>query len=97
MISHRPIIGVSHAPGNRETATASQTLCLRDLIEATFARAGLTPIVSYSSNDLALHVALAEQGVGTALAASFGSSVRSADGVIRLALEPPIPYYKRLI
>jgi len=39
-------------------------------------------------------------GVGKrrdALAAGFDSSVRSADGVIRLALEPPIPYDKRLI
>ena len=97
VISHRPIIGVSHSPGNRETATAGQTLRLRDLIEATFARAGLTPTVSYSSNDPALHIALAEQGAGTALAARFHSSVRSANGVIRLALEPPIPYDKHLI
>ncbi len=97
MISHRPIIGVSHPPGNRETATAGQTLRLRDLTETTFARAGLTLTVSYSSNDPALHVALAEQGAGTALAARFGSSVRSADGLIRLALEPPIPYGKRPI
>jgi len=35
--------------------------------------------------------------VGTALAAGSDSSVRSADGVVRLALEPPIPYDKRLI
>ena len=97
VISHRPIIGVSHPPGNRETATPGQTLRPRDLTETTFAQAGLTLTVSYSSNDPALHVALAEQGAGTALAAGFDSPVRSADGLIRLALEPPIPSGKRPI
>ena len=97
VISHRPIIGVSHPPGNRETATAGQTRRLRDLIETTSTRAGLTLTVSYPSNDPALHIALAKQGVATALAARFDSSVRSTDGVIRLAPEPPIPYGKRLI
>ena len=45
----------------------------------------------------ALHIGLAKQGVATALAARFDSSVRITNGVIRLALEPPIPYDKRLI
>jgi hypothetical protein len=47
VISHRPIIGASHSPGNQETATAGQTLRLPDLIQATFAPAGLTLTVSY--------------------------------------------------
>jgi hypothetical protein len=97
VISHRPIIGVSHPPGNRKAATAGQTLPLPDLTEATFAQAGLTLTVPCSGNDPALHVALAEQGAGTALAARFDSSARSADGLIRLALELPIPYGKRQI
>lgn len=70
---------------------------LRDLIEDAFARAGLTLNVSYSSNDPALHVALAKQGVGVALAAGSDPSVRNAPGITLLPLDPPIPYDKRLI
>jgi DNA-binding transcriptional LysR family regulator len=70
---------------------------LRDLIEAAFGRAGLPLTVAYSSTDPALHVALARQGVGTALAAGSDPSVRNAAGIICLPLDPPIPYDKRLI
>jgi DNA-binding transcriptional LysR family regulator len=70
---------------------------LRDLIEAAFLRAGLTLTVAYESNDPALHVALAKQGIGTALAAGSDPSVQNADGVTCLPLDPPIPYDKRLI
>lgn len=70
---------------------------LRELIDAAFAQAGLALNVSYSSNDPALHVALAKQGVGVALAAGSDPSVRRADGITCLPLDPPIPYDKRLI
>jgi DNA-binding transcriptional LysR family regulator len=70
---------------------------LRDLIETAFRRAGLTLTVAYSSDDPALHVALARQGVGIALAAGSDPSVRNASGITCLPLDPPIPYDKRLI
>jgi DNA-binding transcriptional LysR family regulator len=77
--------------------TYCQDSGLRDLIEAAFLRAGLTLTVAYSSNDPALHVALAQQGVGTALAAGSDPSVRNASGIACLPLDPPIPYDKLLI
>jgi DNA-binding transcriptional LysR family regulator len=75
----------------------SDEVFLRDLIEAAFRRAGLTLTVAYASNDPSLHVALAKQGVGTALAAGSDPSVRNAVGVTCLPLDPPIPYDKLLI
>jgi DNA-binding transcriptional LysR family regulator len=77
--------------------TYSQDSGLRDLIETAFRRAGLTLTVAYSSDDPALHVALARQGVGIALAAGSDPSVRNASGITCLPLDPPIPYDKRLI
>lgn len=85
LVSSRPLI------------TYSQDSGLRDLIEAAFRRAGLTLTVAYASNDPSLHVALAKQGVGTALAAGSDPSVRNAVGVTCLPLDPPIPYDKLLI
>jgi DNA-binding transcriptional LysR family regulator len=83
--------------GSQPLISYSQDTGLRDLIEAAFRRAGLTLTVAYSSNDPALHVALAKQGVGTALAAGSDPSVRNASGITCLPLDPPIPYDKRLI
>ena len=77
--------------------TYSQDSGLRDLIETAFLSAGLTLTVAYSSNDPALHIALAKQGVGTALAAGSDPSVRNATGITCLPLDPPIPYDKSLI
>jgi DNA-binding transcriptional LysR family regulator len=85
LVSSRPVI--TYCPDSG----------LRDLIEAAFARAGLKLTVSHESNDPALHVALAKQGVGIALSAGFDSSVRNAAGITRLPLDPPIPYDKRLV
>ena len=85
LVSSRPLITYSRDSG------------LRDLIEAAFTRAGLALTVAHSSDDPALHVALAQQGVGTALAAGSDPSVRNATGITCLPLNPPIPYDKRLI
>jgi DNA-binding transcriptional LysR family regulator len=85
LVSSRPLI------------TYAQDSGLRDVIEAAFRRAGLTLTVAYSTNDPALHVALAKQGVGAALAAGSDPSVRNATGITCLPLDPPIRYDKRLI
>jgi DNA-binding transcriptional LysR family regulator len=85
LVSSQPLITYSQGSG------------LRDLIEAAFQRAGLMLTAAYESNDPALHVALARQGVGTALAAGSDPSLRNASDITCLPLDPPIPYDKRLI
>jgi hypothetical protein len=97
VITHRPIIGVRHSPGNRETATAGQTLRPRDLIEATFARTGLTLTVSYSTTTPPYTPRLRSKAPGLHWPQASTPRSAAATGAVRLALEPPIPYGKRLI
>jgi DNA-binding transcriptional LysR family regulator len=80
-----------------ERAARRVTLTSGGRVLLPFRRVGLTLTVAYASDDPSLHIALAKQGVGTALAAGADPSVRNAVGVTCLPLDPPIPYDKLLI
>ncbi|MBM9504412.1 LysR family transcriptional regulator [Actinacidiphila acididurans] len=70
---------------------------LHALISAAFRRAGTELVASYSTNDVALQVALAGEGVGIALSAGSDPSVRYATSVVRVPVVPEISYEKLLV
>jgi DNA-binding transcriptional LysR family regulator len=70
---------------------------LRLLIDAAFATAGVPFRPAYITNDVALLVALAGEGIGIALAAGADPEIHQDPRVVVVPLTPTVPYRKVLV
>jgi DNA-binding transcriptional LysR family regulator len=70
---------------------------LRPAIDDAFHRAGVTFQPAYETNDVALLVALANEGVGIAVAAGADPELHRDPRVVIVPISPRIPYRKVLV
>ena len=70
---------------------------LRPLLDVAFATAGVAFRPAYATNDVALLVALAGEGIGIAIAAGADPEIYQDPRVVAVPLTPAIPYRKILV
>ncbi|MFF0465384.1 LysR family transcriptional regulator [Streptomyces mexicanus] len=70
---------------------------LRPWLDRAFQSAGVDFTVRYATNDVALHVALVQAGIGVALSVRTHQAVQGTRLVTTLPLDPPVTYEKALL
>ncbi|SDP36251.1 LysR family transcriptional regulator [Actinacidiphila guanduensis] len=69
----------------------------RSWIERAFRNSGADLVVSYATNDVALHTALVGSGVGISLSARDHCALTHGQGLSVLPLQPPVNYPKAIV